>query len=48
MLSYIFKRLLVAIPTLLILIVASAILMHAAPGGPFTSERPCRRRCWPI
>mgnify|MGYP000001582511 FL=1 len=39
MLSYIFKRLLVAIPTLLILIVASAILMHAAPGGPFTGER---------
>lgn len=39
MLSYIFKRLLVAVPTLLILIVISALLMHAAPGGPFNSER---------
>lgn len=39
MLSYIAKRMLVAIPTLLILIVSSALLMHAAPGGPFTGER---------
>ncbi len=39
MLSFIAKRLLVAIPTLLILIVSSALLMHAAPGGPFTGER---------
>ncbi len=39
MLSFIFKRLLVAIPTLLILIVMSFLLMHAAPGGPFTQER---------
>jgi len=29
----------IAIPTLLILIVFSFLLMHAAPGGPFTSER---------
>ena len=39
MLSFIFKRLLVAIPTLLILIVLSFLLMHAAPGGPFTQEK---------
>lgn len=39
MLSYIAKRLFIAIPTLLILIVSSALLMHAAPGGPFTGER---------
>ena len=38
MLKYTFRRVLVAIPTLLILIVASFLLMHAAPGGPFTSE----------
>ncbi|HCQ59006.1 MAG TPA: oligopeptide transporter permease, partial [Sulfitobacter sp.] len=28
-----------AIPTLLVLIVISFLLMHSAPGGPFTSER---------
>jgi oligopeptide transport system permease protein len=39
MLSFIIRRLLVAIPTLLILIILSFILMFAAPGGPFTSER---------
>ncbi|ETX29799.1 oligopeptide ABC transporter permease OppB [Roseivivax isoporae] len=39
MLSYTLKRLAIAIPTLLILIVVSFVLMHAAPGGPFTSER---------
>ena len=39
MLSFIFKRLMVAIPTLLILIVLSFLLMHAAPGGPFTQDR---------
>lgn len=39
MFSFIFKRLLTAIPTLLILIIASFYLMHSAPGGPFTSER---------
>ena len=39
MLSFIFKRVLVAIPTLLILIVLSFLLMHAAPGGPFTFEK---------
>lgn len=40
MIAYIIRRLLVAIPTLLLLIVASFFLMHLAPGGPFTSERP--------
>jgi len=40
MLNFILKRVGVAIPTLLILIVISFLLMHSAPGGPFTSERP--------
>ena len=39
MLNYIFKRLLIAIPTLLILIMLSFLLMHLAPGGPFTREK---------
>ncbi|MGJ8587601.1 MAG: oligopeptide ABC transporter permease OppB [Yoonia sp.] len=40
MLSFVFRRLAVAIPTLLILVVLSFVLMYAAPGGPFNSERP--------
>ncbi|RME17916.1 MAG: oligopeptide ABC transporter permease OppB [Alphaproteobacteria bacterium] len=40
MLSFILRRLAVAIPTLLVLVVASFYLMQFAPGGPFTSERP--------
>ncbi len=40
MLNYVIKRVALAIPTLLILIVISFLLMHAAPGGPFTSEKP--------
>jgi len=40
MFGYTIRRLLVAIPTILILVVACFFLMHAAPGGPFTSERP--------
>ena len=39
MFSFILKRLLTAIPTLLILIVISFLLMHSAPGGPFTGEK---------
>ncbi len=39
MLSYVLKRLALAVPTLLILIIVSFVLMHAAPGGPFTAER---------
>ncbi len=33
------RRLIVAIPTLLVIIVAAFLLMKAAPGGPFTLER---------
>lgn len=40
MLSFIVRRFAVAIPTLLILIIISFVLMFAAPGGPFTNERP--------
>jgi len=40
MLNYALRRVLVAIPTLFILIVITFLLMHAAPGGPFTSEKP--------
>ena len=40
MISYVIRRILIAIPTLLILVIASFILMKLAPGGPFTSERP--------
>nr|WP_298380242.1 oligopeptide ABC transporter permease OppB [uncultured Halomonas sp.] len=39
MLSYILKRLLMAIPTLLIVITLSFFLMRIAPGGPFDGER---------
>lgn len=39
MLSYAVRRLLEAIPTLLVIIALSFFLMHAAPGGPFDSER---------
>ena len=39
MLAYLVKRLAIAIPTLLVLIVVSYVLMHAAPGGPFDTER---------
>ena len=39
MLNFIIKRLAIAVPTLLILIVLSYILMYAAPGGPFTREK---------
>ncbi|PUB17371.1 oligopeptide ABC transporter permease OppB [Yoonia sediminilitoris] len=40
MLSFVVRRLAVAIPTLLILVILSFVLMYAAPGGPFNSERP--------
>ncbi|MFT6301317.1 MAG: oligopeptide transport system permease protein, partial [Pseudomonadales bacterium] len=40
MIIYTFKRLLIAIPTILVLVIVCFFLMHAAPGGPFTSERP--------
>jgi oligopeptide transport system permease protein len=37
--SYTLRRLLATIPTLLAVITVSFILVHAAPGGPFDSER---------
>lgn len=40
MFSFIVRRLAVAVPTLLVLIVLSFVLMFAAPGGPFNNERP--------
>jgi oligopeptide transport system permease protein len=40
MFAYIVRRLAVAVPTLLILVILSFILMYTAPGGPFNSERP--------
>ena len=39
MTAYILRRLLVAIPVLLVLIVLTFLLMEAAPGSPFASER---------
>ncbi|NQY93655.1 MAG: oligopeptide ABC transporter permease OppB [Campylobacteraceae bacterium] len=39
MLKFIIKRILVAIPTLLILISISFVLVHSAPGSPFTDDR---------
>lgn len=39
MLALAVRRLLVAIPTLLAIVAAAFVLMHAAPGGPFTKER---------
>ncbi len=40
MIAYVIRRLFIAIPTILLLIVACFFLMRVAPGGPFTSERP--------
>jgi oligopeptide transport system permease protein len=39
MFTFISKRLLEAIPTLLVLITVSFFLMHSAPGSPFSSDR---------
>jgi oligopeptide transport system permease protein len=39
MLAYIVRRLAVAIPTMLILIIVSFMLMHSAPGSPFIGEK---------
>jgi oligopeptide transport system permease protein len=39
LLRYTLRRLLGAIPTLLLVIVLAFLLVHAAPGGPFDSER---------
>ncbi|MGZ9811352.1 oligopeptide ABC transporter permease OppB [Pseudoroseicyclus sp. H15] len=40
MINYILRRLAIAVPTILILVIISFVLMFAAPGGPFNSERP--------
>ena len=39
MLKFIIRRIFVAIPTLLILITVSFILVHSAPGSPFSNEK---------
>lgn len=39
MLRYVIKRLLIAIPTLLIIITLAFFMIRVAPGGPFDSER---------
>ena len=39
MIAYFLRRLAVAVPTLLVLVVVSYVLMYAAPGGPFDTER---------
>jgi oligopeptide transport system permease protein len=39
MLAQAVRRLLLAIPTLLAIVAATFVLMHLAPGGPFTKER---------
>ena len=39
MLKLIFRRLLEAVPTLLVLITVSFFMMRLAPGSPFTGER---------
>ncbi|MCK4709480.1 MAG: oligopeptide transporter permease, partial [Gammaproteobacteria bacterium] len=39
MLNFILRRLAIAIPTILVIIFFSFVLMHSAPGGPFTAER---------
>ena len=39
MLAQAVRRLLFAIPTLLAIVAAAFVLMHLAPGGPFTKER---------
>jgi oligopeptide transport system permease protein len=39
MLQLVVRRLLIAIPTMLVIITAAFFLIHAAPGGPFDSEK---------
>jgi oligopeptide transport system permease protein len=39
MLAQVVRRLIVAVPTLLCIVAAAFVLMHLAPGGPFTKER---------
>jgi oligopeptide transport system permease protein len=37
--SYALRRVLATVPTLLAVITACYLLLHAAPGGPFDQER---------
>jgi oligopeptide transport system permease protein len=39
MLALAFRRIFIAVPTMLAIIAAAFVLMHAAPGGPFSHER---------
>jgi len=39
MLRYTVRRLLAAVPTLLVIVTLAFVLLHAAPGGPFDSEK---------
>ncbi len=39
MLKFIIKRILAAIPTMLVLITVSFFMMRLAPGSPFTGEK---------
>jgi oligopeptide transport system permease protein len=39
MLRYTLRRLLAAVPTLLLIVTLAFLLLHAAPGGPFDSEK---------
>nr|HRK63059.1 hypothetical protein [Terricaulis sp.] len=39
MLALTVRRLIVAVPTLIVIVAAAFLLMRAAPGGPFTAER---------
>ncbi len=48
MFNFVLKRLAIAVPTILILIVLSFMLMFAAPEGRSTANARCRRKCWPI
>ena len=38
-LAYVLRRLLIAIPTMLVIITVAFFMMRAAPGGPFSAER---------
>ncbi len=40
MFFYTLRRLLVAVPTIFLLVIAAFFMIQVAPGGPFTSERP--------
>lgn len=39
MIKFIIRRLAIAIPTILLIIIISFLLMHSAPGGPFSADR---------